>query len=78
MKEQLNPIWDSRLDPDQKKGISGKTGKIQIRSTVYLIYCTSVNFLDLITIQWLYKTLTLDEAGRGNVETLSYFCNLSV
>lgn len=45
MKEQLNPMWDPGLDPDQKKGISGKTGKIQIKSIVYLIVLYQCYFL---------------------------------
>ena len=32
----------------------------------------------MITVQWLCKTLTLDEAGKVYTETQSYFYNLSV
>lgn len=64
-------ILDCMLE--QKKEISGKRGRIQIKSVVRLVVqqcCANVNFLILQIVLWLYEINTLEEAGERYTGTV--------
>lgn len=69
---RLNEMWDPGIE---KKNSSGKSGEIQINS-VNLIYCTKVDFLAYINIQWLLD-INMGGVGKAYTATLCIFCNSS-
>ena len=84
---QLNAMCNSKVDLEQKKGISGRTGEIRTNFVVWLIvnqcqflsFVYSIKVIQDVTVSQLYKMLTLDEVGEDYIiRTLHNLCNIFV
>lgn len=58
---------------DQEKDTSGKTGKIQIRSTLSSQHCPSLGFPAVTNTPWTCNMVTFREAG-GGLRQSSLYC----
>lgn len=72
---RLHAIWDSRLDLEQEKDISGKISEIWIKSEVTKYPSKFPSFGKCATVM---EDVTSGNIGEGYIETLYYHCHSSV